>query len=466
MVKVISESAVKALLAIAIAWTSTTMFDALAALGSNSTQATIVLAFYLYCCLVLFSDSRHKLFHVLSIPILTQFLHLFQKYDFPAGANSLWRLMPFIFLNMYFFDFVLRHRQWLDSSEKLQAVLWLLLHFIYLIISPNLSGIIMGAFTLFLVTIPMYYLYLNTLSKMPDFDRELEKSLCLAFLILAVGTFGLVFAGARYKGSDNLLVTRNISDTNVTMAYFVLLWPFVLLFFRRLVYGSVWISIMTLIFAGVVLLSFSRGAVFIVIPYLACSLILAGGLWRFAGLMLSGALLMPYVAKLVAAINEELAYSWQLRFADFQFFIPALQQLQEASGRSEIRSMAYRLFLDSPVYGHGIGSFEVLGPGYREAHSMFFTLLAEQGLLGAIYIYLILVRLGYKLFQLAVLDQRLSLLLLALTAYLVFVHSVGSVFVIIPARSVTINCIAPILLLSLHFYGKNIRLMRRNNTDA
>nr|WP_295926186.1 O-antigen ligase family protein [uncultured Dyadobacter sp.] len=464
MVKLICEASFKALLALAIAWPSTTWFEALAALGGDSIQATIVLAFYLYCFLALFFNSNHKVFHVLSIPVLTQFLHLFQKYDFPAGANSLWRLMPFLFLDMYLFNFILRHKSRLDSSEKLLTASWLLLHFIYLIISPNLSAIIAGAFTLFLVTIPMYYIYLNALSKIPGFDSELEKSLCMVFLILAVGTFGLVFAGARYKGSDNLLVTRNISDTNVTMAYFVLLWPFVLLFFRRLVNSSFWIPVMTLIFAGVVLLSFSRGAVFIVSPYLASSILLAGGLWRFAVLMLSGVLLVPYAAKLVAMINEELAYSWQLRFADFQYFTPALQQLQEASGRSEIRSMAYRLFLDSPVYGHGIGSFEVLGPGYREAHSMFFTLLAEQGLVGAIYVYSVLTGLGYNLFQLVVTDKKLSLLLLALIAYLVFVHSVGSVFVIIPARSVTINCIAPILLLSLHFYGKNIRLTR--HTDA
>lgn len=459
MVEIIGEAFLKALLALLIAWFCTTMFDAIAALGGSNSQATIVLAFYLYCFFVLFFSSAHRLFHILSIPVLTQFLHLFQKYDFPAGANSLWRLLPFLLLNIYLSDFILRNKPRLNRSNKLLIVSWLLLHFILLIISPNLPDIITGAFILFLGTLPMYYLYLNALSRIPGFNSELEGSLCLIFLILSVGTFGLVFAGAQYKGSDNLLVTRNISDTNVTMAYFILLWPFVLCFVQRFGNGSFWVSAMTLIFAAVVLLSFSRGAVFIVAPYLACSLLFARGFWRFAGLALTGVLLMPYVAKLSAIINEELAYSWQLRFADFQSFIPALQQLQEASGRTEIRSMAYRLFLENPVCGHGIGSFEVLGPGYREAHSMFFTLLAEQGLVGTVYNYSILAGLGNSLLRLTMLDKKHSLLLLALIAYLVFVHSVGSVFVIIPAKSITINCIAPILLMSIHFYGKHIRLM-------
>lgn len=95
MVRLVAEVGVKAALALGGACLFTLLSNPLRHFSENRTQTVVVLGFYIYCVLTLATPSRHKLFHVLSIPTLTQFLHLFQKYDFPPGANSVWRLLPF-----------------------------------------------------------------------------------------------------------------------------------------------------------------------------------------------------------------------------------------------------------------------------------------------------------------------------------------------------------------------------------
>jgi len=456
MARLIFEVCSKAVLSVGIAWISTMLFDALLVFGENSSQTVLVFGFYIYCAITLVVPSEHKLFYVLSIPVLSQFLHLFQKYDFPAGANSLWRLLPFLLADLYMLSVAIRFQADLNTLEKCVLVSWLALHFLSIAISPNLGGIITGAFALILFTIPLAFLYLNLLSKIPSFPIDLERALCLNFIILALGTFGLVFYGAQYKGASNLLVTRNISDTNVTMAYFILHWPFALRYAGRTKHSWLLLPLLILLFVLVVVLSFSRGAVFIVLPYLLVSIWLVSSWRNFFWLSAIG---LPFGAgfrELIGFVNAELAYSWQLRFADFQAAGPVLRRIQEASGRMEIQRLAYRLFLESPLFGHGIGSFEVLGPGYREAHSMFFTILAEQGLVGMLCYYGLFAGLGWHLFRTTRREGQNRLLLAALAAYLLFVHSVGSVFVIIPAKSLTINCIAPIILICIYYYSKSI----------
>ncbi|SEJ43862.1 hypothetical protein SAMN05216327_110116 [Dyadobacter sp. SG02] len=457
MVRLIIGAGSKALLSIGIVSIATMLFDSLLIFGENRLQTVLVIGFYVYCVVTLVTPSEHKFFHVLSIPVLSQFLHLFQKYDFPAGANSLWRLFPFLLVDLYMLSVVIRFTTNLNILEKCILASWLALHFLFITISPNLSGIITGAFTLILFTIPLYFLYLNILSKRPSFPTDLERSLCLTFVILALGTFGLVFYGAQYKGASNLLVTRNISDTNVTMAYFILLWPFALRYAGRTAHSWLFKPLLFLLFALVVMLSFSRGAVFIVLPYLLGSLWMISTWKNALWLALIGLVLGAGFREWIDLANTELAYSWQLRFADFQATGPVLQRIREASGRMEIQKLAYRLFLESPLYGHGLGSFEILGPGYREAHSMFFTVLAEQGLVGMLYHYGLFAVLGGYLFKTSKQERGHRLLLAALVAYWVFVHSVGYVFVIIPAKSLTVNCIAPLLLICIYYYSKSIR---------
>lgn len=456
MARLIIEAGAKFLLAVCIAWMAIMLLPALLIFGESDLQTLLVFGFYIYCVLTLVIPSEHKLFYVLSIPVLSQFLHLFQKYDFPAGANSLWRLFPFIVTDLYMVSVLIRFKTGLTVAEKSIATSWITLNFLFIIISPNLPGIITGAFTLILFTLPLYFLYLNLLAKHPAFPADLERSLCLIFLLLAVGTFGLVFFGAQYKGASNLLVTRNISDTNVTMAYFILLWPFALRYTTRTRHALALATLMVLLFMLVVILSFSRGAVFIVLPYLLASLLMMSS-WKRALLFAAlGIILGAAFGNLAHLLNADLTYSWQLRFADFQAVGPVLRKIQEASGRVEIRRIAYQLFLENPLYGHGTGSFELLGPGYREAHSMFFTVLAEQGLVGMLYQYGLFTALWLCLFKMTALSSQYRLLSLSLGAYLLFVHSVGSVFIIIPAKSLTINCIAPVLLIGMYCYSKSI----------
>ncbi|WP_291200454.1 O-antigen ligase [Dyadobacter sp.] len=454
MVRLIVAASSMAMLSVGMAWAAILLFDSLLIFGESTLQTVFVFGFYIYCALSLFFPSEHKLFYVLSIPVLSQFLHLFQKYDFPAGANSLWRLLPFLLADLYMFSTLIRYKTNLTGIEKGLIASWVVFNFLFIAISPNISGIITGAFVLLLVTIPSYFLYLNMLCRHPSFPELLERSLCLTFILLALGTFGLVFFGAQYRGASNLLVTRNISDTNVTMAYFILLWPFTIHYAMRTGYSWLLLPLFILLFALVVILSFSRGAVLIVLPYLLVSIRIVSKWKHLLWLMALGILLVAGFDRLMYLINPDLAYSWQLRFADFQTVGPVLQKIQEVSGRVEIRRLAYQLFLDSPLFGHGTGSFELLGPGYREAHSMFFTILAEQGLVGILYLYGLFAALGCQLLKATAPRRSYRILPITLGCYLLFVHSVGYVFVIIPARSLTINCIAPVLLICIYYYSK------------
>ncbi|SKC18108.1 O-antigen ligase family protein [Dyadobacter psychrophilus] len=433
-------------------------FDQLLTFGENELQTAVVLTCYVYCAVSLFCRSQHKLFHVLAVPVFTQFLHLFQKYSFPAGANSVWRLMPFLILVSYFLYFFIQKPACLSKAEKLFLAFWVIIQGFFLLISPNLEHIAFGGVLLFLLTLPYYFIYLKLVSPAIHFHQNLEMYLCTLYIILGLGTFGLVVAGAEYKGSDNLLATRNITDTNVTMAYFILLWPFVLLYTARNALNIFLRLSLSGILLSVVIFSFSRGAVLLIVPYMLITTFLIGNIVRFWWILLTVILVLNLFPSFTSGYADwDMAYFWTLRFGDLMSTNSVLDKLQQASGRAEIHEIAYNLFLSKPLTGHGTGSFEVLGPGYREAHSLFYTLLAENGLIGLTFIYSLLLSLLILLLSISMHDRKHALLPVSFVFYLAFNHTVGSVFVILPAKSVTINCLAPILLMCLYFYAKNIQ---------
>ena len=448
----------KALAALTLVSIFGKIFDQLLTFGDNELQTAVVLTCYVYFVINLFSDSKHKLFHVLAVPVFTQFLHLFQRYSFPAGANSVWRLMPFLILFCYLLYAFIQKPARLSLAEKYFLAFWIIIQAFYLLISANLEHIGFGGIILFLLTLPCCFMYLKSASTAIHFQQSLEMYLCTLYIILGLGTFGLVMAGAGYKGSDNLLATRNITDTNVTMAYFILLWPFVLLYTTRIASNIFLRLALSAILLSVVILSFSRGAVLLIAPYMLITTFLIGNIMRLGWILLLLILAIYTFPGLISGYAEwDMAYFWTLRFGDMVTPGPILSKLQQASGRAEIHEIAYNLFLSKPLTGHGTGSFEVLGPGYREAHSLLFTLLAENGLIGLACMYGLLCSLLVLLLSVSRNNQKHALLPVSLIFYLAFNHTVGSVFVILPAKSVTINCFAPILLMCLYFYAKSIQ---------
>lgn len=456
MSEVISEMFRKSTVSVMLIVICEQLFSEISRIGESRFQSITVLSFFTYCVLCLFSRSKHRVFHVISIPVLTQFIQLFQKYSFSAGANSLWRLFPFILLNLYFLHFFLNKPVFLSPKEKLFLISWIIFHCFFILISPNLDSIFLGGMLLYGLTLPMYFAYFKTASYAVDFRKEVEKYLCLLFIILGSGTFGLVFAGASYKGSDNLLATRNITDTNVTMAYFILLWPFALLFSSNSNQLQIIRIAFIFIFAGIVIISFSRGAVLIIVPYLVLTICLIRNFFRFYWLILLALPIIFYNNEIQLFLDQlDLTYFWKLRFDEITSVHALISKLPQISGRAEIHSVAYDLFLQNPLFGNGTGSFEIMGPGYREAHSLFYTLLAEQGIFGAVYMYALLVTLGIALWKSIETNKKRILLFVAFIFYLIFNHTVGSVFVIIPGKSITVNCIAPVLLTCMYFYAKS-----------
>jgi len=456
MVELTVEIGKKVMIAFLLVWISGSVFGELPDFGSGRFQSLIVFSFYVYCILALFSRSANRLFHILSIPVLTQFIHIYQRLNFTAGANSVWRLLPFFLLIIYFFNFFVRNTTPLHRNKQLFLISWLATQSFFLFISPNLERIIGGGCTLYLLTLPSYFVYLDYTSKAIDFRSKIEQFLCLIFVILGVGTFGLIYFGAEYKGSDNLLATRNIADTNVTMAYFILLWPFALLYASRQKIASIATFGFAAIFIAIIIFSFSRGAVLLIIPYLILTVLIVGNFskWVFPLVLLAslyGSSLLDFLS------DQDLTYFWSLRFGEILSTNSPWERLLSTSGRTEIQDIAYQLFLQNPLIGNGIGSFETLGPGFREAHSLFYTLLAEEGLSGTFYFYLIFLTLIISLISdMSKANFKYTVLPISLLFYLAFNHTVGSVFVIIPGKSISVNCIAPILLMCLYFYNKSV----------
>jgi hypothetical protein len=272
MVELIADISKRLLISVFITAVISFFFRSLLAIGESSFQSFVVLSFYLYCGISLFTYSRFKLYYVISLPVLTQFIHIFQKYSFTTGANSVWRILPFLILNAYFIYFFSKKTNRPNHNYRVLLLSWIIIHLFFLIISPNLEKIIWGGITLYLITLPLLFSYLQLAAAAGNFRSEIEIYLSLLFVIVGVGTFGLVIAGAGYKGSDNLLATRNIADTNVTMAYFILLWPFVLLYTHRHSLHAFFKMPMLFIFAGAIILSFSRGAVLLLVPYLLATI--------------------------------------------------------------------------------------------------------------------------------------------------------------------------------------------------
>lgn len=444
----------KALLSFGIVLFTGMCFEEILKIGESAVQSIVVFSFYLYCIISLFTYSANKLFYVLSLPFLTQFLHIFQKYSFSTGSNSLWRLLPFIILNIYFIAFFFRKQILLPENLRLFTVTWLIFNSFFLIISPNLENIIWGGLLLYLFTLPFYFCYLNFCAQARDFPEKLEQYLCLLFIIFGLGTFGLIFAAAEYKGSDNLLATRNIADTNVTMAYFILLWPFVLLFSLRKRQNQIYNLALAAIITGVVILSFSRGAVLLVLPYVVLTIFFSRGFIKLKWMVPVIISCIFYFGQIKSFLeNQNLLYFWKLRFGGLESLKSLPEKLESLSGRLEIHNSAYSLFSENPLIGHGIGSFEVLGSGFREAHSLWYTLLAEQGILGTVYNLGIFMILLHVLLHLSITNPKYFLLPVGFFFYFVFNQTVGSVFIILPGHSITVNCIAPVLLICLYFYA-------------
>lgn len=148
----------KALVSIGLVAFTSFLFPEILTIGESTFQSLTVFTFYIYCFISLFTYSHHKLFYVLSLPVLTQFIHIFQKYSFTGGANSLWRLLPFLILNLYLIFFFLKKKNIVTQRSRLFILSWLIVHAFFLLISPNLERIIWGGIILYLFTLPLFFL--------------------------------------------------------------------------------------------------------------------------------------------------------------------------------------------------------------------------------------------------------------------------------------------------------------------
>ena len=57
---------------------------------------------------------------------------------------------------------------------------------------------------------------------------------------------------------------------------------------------------------------------------------------------------------------------------------------KSAESREVFWALARELFAESPVFGHGVGTFKVINPAKMDTHNLYWRTLAEQGLIGGV----------------------------------------------------------------------------------
>ena len=221
--------------------------------------------------------------------------------------------------------------------------------------------------------------YVIPLATLPRTQRA-ARVLVTAYVLLHIPTalHSIVFSGTGsggWMGDENdVALALNVA---LGMGYYVL--P---------IQRSVWMRLLVLLAMGLdvagVVTSNSRGG-FVGLAALGSYLILAG----------------PRRGRIISAILASAALMAVLAPPEYWREIKSIQTANEVGDTGEKRiyfwGMAWRMFLDHPITGVGTGNFGIRAADYedkwraettghhvwgRAAHSLYYTLLAEQGIVG------------------------------------------------------------------------------------
>ena len=153
--------------------------------------------------------------------------------------------------------------------------------------------------------------------------------------------------------------------------------------------------------------------------------------------------------------RESLGLVWAQRF-----YVGSPEQMIDVLGRvkpggddsfarDQLRNEALRLWRQDPLIGQGYGGFGAWSVrGYNDAHSLTFTTLAENGLIGLGLLYGLIGFLALRLLRLA---KASSSFLLSFLAWLVAMHSVGGNLSVLSPHGFNINAINGVLLVTYLF---------------
>ena len=418
----------------------------------------------------LFIESRtnQSILLIILIPFLQQFYHIILGWEIAPGANSFLRLLPIIAMDVRILILLNNSNFTVSKIERTFLIFWLLFCSIWIIISPNFLNSGLGTTLIFFISIPTMYFFIKSHTQLFNNNIALLfDSFIVGYIILAVGTLALPFVGLQYHNSESFLVTRNIADSNMVMAYLILMFPFVI---ESVSITNKWLSpIIIILFILNTLLSFSRGSLILAVPLLLYSL--------FVQKIKLKNIILPFFAlfllfNYIFLIKFDFIYLWSIRFNAVINDIPSFYKESlnliffgtAESGREDIRSVALKMFYEKPIIGNGFNSFQFFG-GYGEAHSIFYNTLAENGIVGIIILISAFSLVLKNLFTWAIHEKSgfAKLYLVSYILFIIFNLNVNGAFYSVTTNDLKITFLGTILFLFIAFMPK-ISLDKLNQT--
>lgn len=210
----------------------------------------------------------------------------------------------------------------------------------------------------------------------------------------------------------------------------------------------------------------------LVIICTALILTLSRGAWiaLFIGLSFYFSPYLIQLWKLLKTNNKKwqwVIYCIGILIIGFGFFIIYHQNLESSIGRIFLWKVSLLMFLDKPVLGIGYGNYSYLFPDYQAkffdnpdnvtyidkacnikmAHSEFFHILAETGIIGILLFIILIVSIGIVLFRLLRTvkneKQNTTIRLMGAILIIILTHSiVDTVLHVLPISLVFYTCIA------------------------
>lgn len=408
--------------------------------------------------------ERFRLPVVVAAPFLTQYYQTALGWDVPNGATSLIRILPFAAMLALILPDLPDAIRRLSRNEQIAGLLVMLLAFGAWVGNADQTSIGWVGFGFLGVLAPGLFAWVQGVLAR---DREtaqtwLLAALTLAFAGLCLGTLVVIRFGLSMGigGSAGLLGLRNVSDFNTVISYLILLWPFAMIGASRVgtpVVGMLAAAFLAASFVGLSRVGIVAGPVLVIVSlamlYGRRPLKMAGVLGTFAVLGFGLWMALPN--------REMLAKNWSARFnvVSMDQAFQVLERVQpggeDSQSRDEIREEGLRLFRSDPVLGQGFGGFASASQvGYGDAHSLFFTTLAEFGVVGFAVGYGLLALILLRLLRATTIPGPLrsagTQLFIGFLIWVGVAHTIGVNWLLISERSF-IATPANALLITLYF---------------
>jgi O-antigen ligase len=410
--------------------------------------------------------GRDMLSAALLAPFVSQYYQVVLGWEVPLGSSTPVRLVPLTGMVAIVLVELVRSDLRLTRLEMAVLGIWELACCLWLLngLAAGPAPVAVVTWTFHAILLPALYFVLQARLAEPRSARKVADAILMGFVALLVASIAISFVALDYRGSASLLTARNANDGNIVLGYMTLAWPVAVLAVRRR--APVLVAPLGVLFIAAAVLFFSRGGLLVIPPLVVVTLLASvrRPIWTVGLLALGtvGAVMLWFVlADQLGLVGDWVARlnMAELDVSNLNAVFSSVQDQLVESGRSEIWAFARSIFSRSPIAGAGFNSFEALGSGYAEAHSLYYQTLAQGGLIGIIILYGLVARWIIRClrgFRTGDGRNRSRVIQLAsVFAWLIFTHAVGSGLVVTTINGLMVN-VAGALLLILTLHGESL----------